>query len=77
LTSHAYLHYFLAMAQHRLGHKAEAGKWLDKARAQTDREIAASAGNIDWERWNRQPTLRLLRAETEALLHRPSTRAEK
>jgi tetratricopeptide (TPR) repeat protein len=68
LTSHAYLDYFLAMAHHRLGHKKEAGQCLKEAVAQADKEIRASAGKIDLERWNRQPTLRLLRTEAEALL---------
>jgi pentatricopeptide repeat protein len=68
LTSHAYLDYFLAMAHHRLGDKKEAAQWLKKAVARTDKEVRASAGNIDLEMWVRQPTLRLLRREAEALL---------
>src|SRR5262249_54949327 len=68
LTSHAYLDYFLAMAQHRLGNKKEAGKYLKEAVAKAAEEIRARAGTIDLDRWNRQPTLRLLRREAEALL---------
>src|SRR5262249_26510236 len=76
-TSPAYLQYFLAMAHHRLGHKEEAGKWLEKAVAQTDTEVRADAENTGPERWVRKPTLQLLRAEAEALLRRPAPGPEK
>jgi WD40 repeat protein/serine/threonine protein kinase/tetratricopeptide (TPR) repeat protein len=68
MTSPAYLYYFLAMAHHRLGDGKEAGKWLDRAVAQAEREVRAGAGTIDLQRWVRKPTLQLLRAEAEALM---------
>jgi WD40 repeat protein/tetratricopeptide (TPR) repeat protein len=73
LTSAAYWYYFLAMAEHRLGHKEEAGQWLDKAVAQTDKELRDQAQTGGPDRWVRKVTLQLLRAEAEALLRGTAT----
>jgi WD40 repeat protein/serine/threonine protein kinase/tetratricopeptide (TPR) repeat protein len=67
-TSSAYWYYFLAMAEHRLGHKDEARQWLDKAVAQTDKELRDEAQTSGPDRWVRKATLQVLRAEAEALL---------
>jgi WD40 repeat protein/serine/threonine protein kinase/tetratricopeptide (TPR) repeat protein len=67
LTSSAYWYYFLAMAERRLGHKEESRRWLEKAVAQTDKELGGAAQTGGPERWVRKPTLQLLRAEAEAL----------
>jgi tetratricopeptide (TPR) repeat protein len=77
LSSPAYTHYFLALAYHRLGDRKEAGKWLEEALAETDRELRGIAGNMELERWNRRATLQLLRAEAMTLLGPPVTRPEK
>jgi len=66
-TTVVYSQLFLAMTQHRLGHAAEADKWLKKAMQEIDRpppeqsQAAASS-------WNRRLTLQLLRHEAEELL---------
>jgi tetratricopeptide (TPR) repeat protein len=67
-TSIAYLDYFRAMAHHRLGHKEEAGKYLQRAGAQTDKELRDDAQTSDLNNWVRKATLQLLRAEAEAVL---------
>ena len=67
-TSPAYWYYFLAMAHHRLGHKEEAHQWLDKAVAQTDKELRDEAQTDGPQRWVRKATLQVLRAEAEGLL---------
>jgi tetratricopeptide (TPR) repeat protein len=59
---------FQAMAHHALGHDKEAGEWLQKAVGWMD-EIAQDKGSVPMP-WNRRLTLRLLRREAEALLHR-------
>ena len=61
-TSPAYTWFFLAMANHQLGHLDEARKWLDKAVEQAEQEIAGNAS------WNRRLTLQLLRKEAASLL---------
>ncbi len=64
----AYIWFFLAMAQHRLGHADEAKQWLDKAVAWTDKIFAeADQGTVDLP-WNQRLTLKLLRDEATALL---------
>jgi tetratricopeptide (TPR) repeat protein len=73
LTSSAYWYYFLAMAEHRLGHKEEARRWLEKAVTQTDKELGDQTQNGGPERWVRKPTLQLLRAEAEAQLRGAAT----
>jgi hypothetical protein len=66
--SPAYTWYFLAMAHHRLGHREEAKKWLDKAVSWTDKVFReADLGTADLS-WSRRLTLKLLRDEAEALL---------
>src|SRR5262249_55601533 len=50
-----------------------AEKWLEKAVAQTDKEVRADAQHTRPELWVRQPTLRLLRAEAEAQLREAAT----
>ena len=64
----AYTWYFLAMAQHRLGHAEESKQWLDKAVAWTDKTTTeADQGKADLP-WNRRLTLKLLRDEATTLL---------
>jgi tetratricopeptide (TPR) repeat protein len=64
----AYIWFFLAMSHHRLGHREEAKKWLDKAVAWTEKNIReAEQGTTDLP-WNHRLTLKLLREEAEALL---------
>ena len=66
--SPAYTWFFLAMAQHRLGHADEPKQWLDKAVTWTDKTFAeADQGTVDLP-WNRRLTLKLLRDEATALL---------
>jgi tetratricopeptide (TPR) repeat protein len=62
---------FLAMAHHRLGHRGEARKWLDKAVASIDRTTQgapdgdSSGSRIDWKT---RLAHRVLRREAEALI---------
>ena len=64
----AYIWFFLAMTQQRLGHAEEAKQWLDKAAAWTDKILAdADQGTADLS-WNRRLTLKLVRDEAAALL---------
>jgi tetratricopeptide (TPR) repeat protein len=63
--------YFRAMAHHRLGHKEQAGKYLRRAVAQTDKELRDDAQTADLNSWVRIATLQLLRAEAEAVLRAP------
>jgi WD40 repeat protein/tetratricopeptide (TPR) repeat protein/tRNA A-37 threonylcarbamoyl transferase component Bud32 len=64
---------FLAMAHQRLGHIAEARKWLEKAVKQLDaagpqrQEISTPEPSA----WKRRLELQLLRQETESLLTKP------
>jgi len=69
--SPAYTWFFLAMAHHRLGHTAEAKKWLDKAAQWTDmvnRELQAGILPRHQSPWQRRLAFRLLREEAERLL---------
>jgi WD40 repeat protein/serine/threonine protein kinase len=59
---------FQAMAQHRLGHAAEAASWLQKAVQEIDKPSSATARDTATNSWNRRLTLRLLRREAEDLL---------
>jgi WD40 repeat protein/tetratricopeptide (TPR) repeat protein len=68
LTASAYWYYFLAMADHRLGHKEEARRWFENAATETDKDLRDQAQTGRPDRWVRKPTLQLLRAEAEALL---------
>jgi tetratricopeptide (TPR) repeat protein len=64
---------FLSMAHHRLGHRDEARKWLDKAVAAIDRvtsgqgpsDSASSGSRIDWKT---RLAYRVLRSEAESML---------
>ncbi len=51
---------FLAMAHHRLGHRDEARRWLDRLRACQP----STDPNQSWD----EPGVRLLRSEAEALI---------
>jgi tetratricopeptide (TPR) repeat protein len=61
-SSKAYTWFFLAMAQHRLGHADQARQILDKARQEPVQ------GNDQTMPWNRRLTLQVLRREAEALI---------
>ncbi|MCA9038025.1 MAG: tetratricopeptide repeat protein, partial [Planctomycetaceae bacterium] len=61
-TSPAYIHYFLAMAEHRRGHSDEAKGHLQKANEIADAELSKSPS------WNRRLTLELLRSEAAAFV---------
>jgi hypothetical protein len=68
MSSPVYTWFFLAMAHHRLGHREEAKKWLDKAVAWTEKTIReADRGTTSLPR-NRRLTLKLLREEAEAMM---------
>jgi serine/threonine protein kinase/Flp pilus assembly protein TadD len=62
--SPAYAWFFLAMAHRRLGHDAEARRWLDKARTWTEQELRDPKSEPS-RAWNRRLTLQLLRREAE------------
>lgn len=62
-TSPSYIHYFLAMTEHHLGHADDAQEELTQANASADKELA------DSPTWNRKLTLELLRKEAEALIN--------
>lgn len=63
LSSSAYTHYFLAMTCHALNRVDETQKWLARANALADDELA-----VDSLVWSRKLTLQILRAEAVALL---------
>jgi serine/threonine protein kinase/WD40 repeat protein/tetratricopeptide (TPR) repeat protein len=69
--SPAYCWLFLAMAHQRLGHAAEAGRWLDKA-VQWIKRQAKEPSNPAEGTWYRRLTLQLLCREAEALLNQPA-----
>ncbi len=60
--------YFLAMAHHKLGHDAEAEKWLDKATEWTDKVLGEHDEGKSPLSWNRRLTLKLLREEAEEMI---------
>jgi hypothetical protein len=62
--------YFLALAHHRLGHAAEAQKWLDQASTETETEIKnRSATSPRYpSQWTIYVQLQHLRRESEALI---------
>jgi WD40 repeat protein/Tfp pilus assembly protein PilF len=66
--SPAYTWYFLAMAQHRLGHKDEAEAWVKKANRWSDEVFGEDdeVGDPQFS-WNRRLTSRILREEAESL----------
>ncbi len=63
MYSPAYPWFFLAMAQHRLGHAEEGRQWFDRAVQQMDEETRNES-----VAWNRRATLQLFRQEAERLL---------
>ena len=66
-TSPAYVWYFLAMTNHRLGQHEEAQKWLAQATEFTNKILTESKADRNLLSWNRRLTLELLRAEATAL----------
>jgi WD40 repeat protein/tetratricopeptide (TPR) repeat protein len=61
--------YFLAMAHHRLGHAAEARKWLDRAVEQTESAIKNHPASPSHpSQWGDYVQFQLLRREAEALI---------
>ena len=67
-SSPAYAWYFLAMAEHKVGHEEEAQKWLDKANEWTDKVLAEHDEGTAPLAWNRKLTLELLREEAGKLM---------
>lgn len=67
-TSPAYVWYFLAMTNHRLGHHDEAQKSLEQATEFTAKALAGSKASPNLLSWNRRLTLELLDAEARALV---------
>ena len=58
---------FLALAHHRLGHRAEARRWLDKLAAYRPKET----GDLSWD----DVEVRILRREAESMISAdPSTK---
>jgi tetratricopeptide (TPR) repeat protein len=77
-TNMLYTWFFLAMAQHRLGHGDEARRWLDKAVQGTEEALKSPTGSLGRSgnpagaippNWNRKLALELLRREAEELIH--------
>ena len=60
------------MAQHRLGHAAEAASWLEKAMKEIDQPSPKAAQAPATIPWNRRLTSQLLRREAEELLKNES-----
>jgi len=70
----AYTLYFLAMAEHRLGHSDEARKCLELAAdsvAKREAKEGLDAFGVDTIPWNRRITLQLLHREAETVLKEP------
>jgi tetratricopeptide (TPR) repeat protein len=63
---------FLAMAHHRLGHAAEARRWLDKAAQQTERLKAQAFGPR-----SSAVAIQLLHREAEALIQGKTAEPDK
>jgi tetratricopeptide (TPR) repeat protein len=61
-----YSQFFLAMTQQRLNHHDEAAEWLKRATEAID-DPTGPSGPAD-RAWNRRLALRVLRAETQALI---------
>jgi WD40 repeat protein/Flp pilus assembly protein TadD len=66
-----YSQLFLCMAEHRLGHRQEAQQWLERAVRALDPPGTEARRDPAAQTWNRQLTVRLLRAEAEALVKAP------
>jgi WD40 repeat protein/serine/threonine protein kinase/tetratricopeptide (TPR) repeat protein len=62
---------FLAMAHHRLGHGAEARKWLARATAWADREVRDRPRWVAPLPWSVRLKVLTLEREAQALLQRP------
>jgi serine/threonine protein kinase len=69
-SSPAYRWFFQAMAQHQLGNADEATRLVDKAVQWTEQALREHEEGKTPLAWNRRLTLKLLRAEAEALLNR-------
>jgi tetratricopeptide (TPR) repeat protein/serine/threonine protein kinase len=67
-TTIAYIRFFLAMAQHRLGHTEQARESLARAVRDIDQPPAKNPKNAEAESWSQRLTMRLLRREAEALV---------
>jgi WD40 repeat protein/serine/threonine protein kinase/tetratricopeptide (TPR) repeat protein len=81
-TNMLYTWFFLAMAQHRLGHADEAHRWLEKATRATEEalrppEKSGTAPGTIAPNWNRKLTLQLFRREAEELIQGPGSKAKK
>jgi tetratricopeptide (TPR) repeat protein len=85
-TAMAYTWFFLAMTHHRLGHAAEARRWLEKGIKATEEALKPPAGPPEKSSntagpippsWNRKLTLRLLRREAEELIQGAGTKPAK
>jgi hypothetical protein len=59
---------WLAMANHRLGRKAVARKWLDQAVRWMEKQKPSDVAEGEWALWSVRVELQLLRREAEALL---------
>jgi tetratricopeptide (TPR) repeat protein len=76
--------FFLAMAHHRLGHAAEAHRWLNKGIHGVEEALKLSAeppgesihpsGTLPTPHWNQRLTLQLLRREAEEQLQGQRTK---
>jgi len=75
-TLPAYTWFFMAMAHHRLHHRAEAKKWLAAACKEMDRCLQTNAYEVNFH-WPRRATLMILRREAEALIGEPTTTSHK
>jgi tetratricopeptide (TPR) repeat protein len=63
---------FQAMTEQRLGHGAEASRWLKKAVEDIDQPPPERADDVAANGWNRRLTLQLLRREAEDLIDKKS-----
>jgi WD40 repeat protein/serine/threonine protein kinase/tetratricopeptide (TPR) repeat protein len=77
LSSPAYCYFFHAMALHRLGQRDEARQRLARAVEVAEKELADDAHGGPPELWIRPATLRLLRAEAEAVFRAPAAGPQK
>src|SRR5262249_7573520 len=63
---------FQAMAHHRLGHTAEAARWLRKTVQAIDKPSPETAPEPAADTWDRRLAVQLLRGEGEELLEKKS-----
>jgi WD40 repeat protein/Flp pilus assembly protein TadD len=73
LTARAYTAFFLAMAEHRLRHPAEAKKWLAKARDAMANSPQSRGNRGRHSSWAGNLTMKILRHEAEALIENASS----